>query len=220
MACYDEIDSVWKTHETYSVKNAASLMAGINPYFVVYNHPQVHFRSSESGTTDAKGIDKVYAHFEMLQKAIKNKKLNASIVYSARSCRGDDDKPGTDEEIAFKYEWFDSNKDDIGRHDIIYGTVPDWSKTEVSRTDIEKWLKNIGYNDMFFNPGSGVIADNRAFMNPDHLRYNPLLAAAVTAWEAFETEEVQSEYRSTNSRKSIEAWLENNAGKMVVYQSN
>jgi LmbE family N-acetylglucosaminyl deacetylase len=51
-------------------------------------------------------------------------------------------------------------------------------------------------------------------MNPDHPRYNPLLAAAVTAWEAFETEEAQNEYRNKNSRKSIEAWLENNAGKI------
>ena len=67
---------------------------------------------------------------------------------------------------------------------------------------------------MFFNQKSGVVANNRAFMNPDHPRYNPLLAAAVTAWEAFETEEVQKEYRNKNSRISIEAWLKKHAGSI------
>ena len=214
MTSCDEIDPAWKNHETYSVDNIASLMAGIDPNNVVFDPQTERFRYAESVTANTNDINRVSAYFKKLKSAIEDKKLEASIIHSARLCEKDGDKPSKDEGIIFKYEWFDNDNNDIGRQDIIYSALPDWSKTKVRRDHLITWLKDIEYNDMFFNPKSDISADTYKFMNPDHRRYNPLLAAAVTVWEAFEAEDVRNEYRNKNSRISIETWLADNAGKI------
>jgi len=165
-------------------------------------------RAAKWEDIDLENAEWVFAYLK--QRANIKVKRKADIIHSAR-LRNNAEQPGGNTGIISKYQWFDNDNDDIGRQDIIYSTLPDWSKTKVRHDHLITWLKDIEYNDMFFNPKTGIGADNRAFMNPEHLRYNPLLAAAVTAWEAFETKEVQNEYRNKNSRIAIEAWLGKNA---------
>ena len=207
MAFCNEIDPAWKNIDILTVEQVASLMAGFDPNNVVFDPLPSRFRGLESDSANTADINRVFVCFTMLTTAIEDnsdKKLKADIIYSARLC-DNNNQLGGNEGIIRKYEWFNNDNNDIGRQDIIYNTLSDWSKTKVRRDHVITWLKLTEYNDMFFNPKSDMIADNRAFMNPEHLRYNPLLAAAVTVWEAFEAEDVKNEYRNKNSRKSIEA---------------
>ena len=129
MAFSNEIDPAWKNIEILTIEQAAALMAGFDPNNVIFNPLPSHFRGLESGTTDTTGINRVFGCFTMLITAIENnsdKKLRADIIRSARLCDSDD-QTGGNVGIISKYEWFDKDNDDIGRQDIIYSTVSDWS---------------------------------------------------------------------------------------------
>ena len=78
-----------------------------------------------------------------------------------------------------------------------------WSSIYIHREYLIKWLKNIKYNDKFFNPKleNDIVADKYAFLDPKHPRYSAELAMAVEAWEALEGQD-------TAKGREIEAWLE------------
>jgi hypothetical protein len=218
MAFRDEIDPTWNFVDPLTAQQAATLMAGVNPYAVVFNPLPSHFRDVESGTTETSGIDKVFACFIMLTNAIKNRNLEADIKHSVRLRGGDDDKPGNNEAMMCKFRWFNEDEDDIGKRDLIYSTDPDWSYTTVRRADLVKWLKDIEYNDMYFNPKSGIGAGGYGFMNPEHPHYSPKLNAVVKAWLAFDDAETLESYlKKANSRTPKSAaiiWLQEHAGEI------
>jgi hypothetical protein len=203
MVSNSEINQAWKVNETFTVEQAASLMAGIDPTKIEFDPLPPHFRDSKSDAAENDAISYVSAHFQLLQNAINDKKLEAKTIYSAKP-RGNDDKTSANERIAWMYEWYDNSKDGIGKQDMIICNIPDWSRTTVHRGRLKAWLIGIGHNDNFFNTESDAHTGNRSFMNPDHPRYSPELAMAVTAWEALEGKDNAIE-------EEIEEWIKEHA---------
>ena len=113
MAHNDEIDPTWNFIDPLTVQQAASLMAGFNPYAVVFNPHPSHFRNMESDTTDITGIDRIFACFTLLTNAINNGNLEADINHSVRLRGGAGDKPGNNEAMMCKFRWFNKDEDDI-----------------------------------------------------------------------------------------------------------
>jgi RNA-splicing ligase RtcB len=196
MASMSEINPAWKTRNALKVTEAACLMAGIEPTKIGFDSVPPHFRDPKLDVPEnLPFIEDVHANFLLLLEAINNKGIETISLHQARPREGDGDKPRSNERIAYKYEWFYRDKDDIGREDLIVCDAPDWSLADVHRDHLKAWLVNIGHHDKFFNPESGAAvaaagAGGRAFMDPSHKRYSPKLAMAVTAWEEYEgTEE-------------------------------
>ena len=183
MTSFDEINPAWKNHEAYSVENAVALMAGVDPNSVVFDPDAVRFHGSESVVIGADAINKVYGYFKMLKSAIEDGKLKAHIIHSARLGKNDNDNPGKDEGVIYKYEWFDRDKDDIGRHDIIYSTTPDWSKTTIRRDHLITWLRDMKHNDICFNPDSGKPEDKYwDMLDSSGECFSVELQAQIRAW--------------------------------------
>ena len=206
MALYNEIDPAWKNHETYSVENAVALMAGVAPNNVIFDPVAARFRGSESVVIGTDAINKIYGYFKMLKSAIEDGKLKAHIIHSARSCKNDNDNPGKDEGIIHKYEWFNNDKDDIGRHDIIYSATPDWSKTTIRQDHLIEWLKGIEYHDMFFDPDPASSEDKYWDIlepKPHNKHFAPKLAALIRAWRI--VNDIQSNYYFENYKTPKQA---------------
>lgn len=67
--------------------------------------------------------------------------------------------------------------------------VTDWENTTISRESLGAWLQSRHFPSPFF----GVESEGKpAYLDRDHERYSPKLAAAVRAWEALEDEELWS----------------------------
>jgi len=211
MAFYDEIDGAWKNHETYSAENIASLMAGVDPNNVVFDPKTEHFRCAESGAINTDDINRVAGCFKKLKSAIEDNKLTADIIHSARLCNNND-KPDGNEGIISKYEWFNSDNNNIGKQDVIYSTPADWSKTKIRRDHITAWLKDIKYNDMFFYPDHGKSEDKYwDILDPKGNHFASRLAALIRAYR--EVHDPNSKYffeKHKTPKQAIAACLEEN----------
>ena len=201
-----EKETAWKFVNAPTVQQAAVLMTGMNPCDIVFNpHPQ-YFHETENKIS----INSVQVHFEMLRNAITDGNLIANSKYSVRFRIGTDDQPGENEENHDMFGWFNVVDDDIGKYDLIVGTVPDWSKTTIRRADIIEWLQKLGYNDKHFNPESDTANEKRR-------RYSPKLDAAEKVYEALADDEMLNKYLNKavkrTLKEAIKAWLNDNAKK-------
>jgi hypothetical protein len=82
-------------------------------------------------------------------------------------------------------------------------------------SSLKKWLSDSGIKTGFFSgKNNGVPGDDRPdYLNPDHPRYSPKLAAAVRAWQAC------GDAASTNGRspkQALAAWLKENAAQLEL----
>ena len=75
----------------------------------------------------------------------------------------------------------------------------------IKRDDVIKLFKDNNIHDKYFNPET----PENDFMNPDHPRYAPELAAAVAAWKAFDGKENEK-----TTVADIETWLKEHAGSI------
>lgn len=85
---------------------------------------------------------------------------------------------------------------------------PDWTKTTVARSDLLELMESKGYRPAFLF--SEVASNDPDYLNPNHPRYAPELAAAVRAWQAV----TDTEGKGTPKRRLTE-WLRENADKFA-----
>jgi len=90
--------------------------------------------------------------------------------------------------------------DDYGRDAPV-----DWSKTTIAVSDLRDWLKARGLTADFF----AAAARKPGYLDSDHPKYAPKLAAAVRAWTAVAEDEALHKGKSV--KKALENWLEENA---------
>ena len=109
--------------------------------------------------------------------------------------RGWDEEPGDTEEFTGDWAMFldqDPTKAEIRatfrekgmlikRRGVIYRAEPDWQLTTVRVDALRQWLAGRGIKTGFFFPTDVESPD---YLNPQHPRYAPKLAAAVRAWLA------------------------------------
>jgi len=80
----------------------------------------------------------------------------------------------------------------------------DWGKSTVTVQNVRMWLQSKGISNGFFFPEPTKTAD---FLDPNHPRYAPKLAAVVRAWE---------EYKYSPGRtpkQTLSKWLDEHAGE-------
>jgi hypothetical protein len=85
----------------------------------------------------------------------------------------------------------------------------DVHQSTVSFEQVRKWLAERGQTSGFFGSKQEPTASLPDYLNRDHPRYAPKLAAAVKAWEAVDDEAVAKSGRSP--RALLYAWLEKHA---------
>jgi hypothetical protein len=79
------------------------------------------------------------------------------------------------------------------------------SSSTVRVEDLKRWLRSKGFERHFFFFPEGVDGE---FLDEDHPRYSPKLAAAVRAWEALEDDGL---LKATTPKKAVQKWLRINA---------
>lgn len=93
------------------------------------------------------------------------------------------------------------------RGNRTYYLPPDWSKTTVAVDDLREWLRSRGVKTGFFFPPT---ADTPDYLDPQHPRYAPKLAAAVRAWLAVE------DPKGKHPKQALEKWLREHAAEFEL----
>ncbi len=97
----------------------------------------------------------------------------------------------------------------------------DVEKSTIWASDLQKWLSKHGFKSVFFcdadtkNPRDG----RPDYLDPDHPRYAPKLAAAVFAWRACED---RAATNGKSAKQALTLWLKQNAAQfgLVDEQGN
>ena len=90
--------------------------------------------------------------------------------------------------------------------DIIEGSI-DLRESRVEVESLRSWLSDQGFHAGFFFPTATGAPD---YLDPDHPRYAPKLAAAVKAWLACGDE---SATRGKSAKKALVKWLREHASE-------
>ena len=175
-----EIDSLWSLAEDFNVNDASALIAGYNP-------TTIERRSSDTFFNEV--FPKYPIAFEALTNAIIQEKLTARLVYQ----RPEKSIFDQDSDI------LDSSESTSNRE------TPDWASTTIARDDLIAWLRSRGIQTGFFFPNQENIAN---YLNPDHPRYAPKLAAAVNAWLALDDAAL---LKGKSPKQALSKWLRENA---------
>ena len=92
------------------------------------------------------------------------------------------------------------------RGDQIDNTI-DLTASRVEVESLRSWLAGLGFHTGFFFPTAAGAPD---YLDPDHPRYAPKLAAAVNAWLASGDE---SATRGKSAKQALMKWLRENASE-------
>ena len=93
-------------------------------------------------------------------------------------------------------------------HDIngcpvdAYPDTTDVYASKVEAASLVQWLRSRGMNTGFFFPQEDSTSGEPDYLNPNHLRYAPKLAAAVRAWEA-----VTDPGSRRTPKQALDKWL-------------
>lgn len=175
----------WKLSDNFTIVQATLLILDIDPT----GEQEWVLKSDVQNRPD--GFDAIYSG---IMQAIINKKLKATIRYSAYEQYGYIREPSENErsDIISKFSFReDSLNNEITRADIIYQPEPNWFTTTIYIEDLKQWLlsRNFTSSKFFFGEKKSNEPD---YMNTQHPRYSARLAAAVKVWQAMEDEELLS----------------------------
>lgn len=138
------------------------------------------------------------AIFSGITQAIKNEKLKAILHYRAWEVNRYVNV--MDGENAFISDVKTIN---YAKARIAYKTKPDWHSTTVNVDDLKQWLASINYKPaFFFDEQTSHVPD---YLDPNHPRYSPKLAASVKVWQAMEDDELLS---GKGAISAMRDWLE------------
>lgn len=202
MTEWKQIGPFWSLSDTFTVHEAAALIAGFDPHAV--DASGEFFRNIETGLTDSNGIGHVATVLKVLANAINAGKLKAMIRRDAR-LQGWDECPSLDEASRSFYPIEPGGIPDGFEQGVIYREAPDWKKTTIDREDLIAWLRSRGHTTGFFFPDAASAAPG--YLDRNHPRYAPKLAALVHAWMATE------DTKGKTPKQAIERWLRVNAGQ-------
>jgi hypothetical protein len=193
----DEIDPLWNLADTFSVTDAAALIAGSDP------------AHAEDG--DAR----IHVVFSALRNAINAGRLKAVIRHDLR-ISGWDERPGDGEEWSLATPGREE-AEDAQLSKAILGVQwirhiePDWGKTTIDRQDLVDWLTSRGFRTGFFFP---TATDAPDYLDPGNPRYAPKLAAAVRAWQAV------TDSGQKSPKQALEKWLREHAAEFGLADDN
>lgn len=171
-----DIDPLWGLHDEFTVEQAAALIAGYDPGYVARCRSDTNFESTFS---------KLYPAQTALINASNAKKLKVELRYSAREYGYADQLADLEyAELESEFTFGRTAKEDeipSGEHSCFYKPFPDWTLSTVNREDLMAWLVSRGMKTGFFFQATTDAPD---YLDSNHPRYAPKLAASVNAWLA------------------------------------
>ncbi|NBQ69215.1 MAG: hypothetical protein EBU46_10415 [Nitrosomonadaceae bacterium] len=219
MTEYTNIGLIWKHADVLTVRQAAALIAGIDPSLVSYDGDRASVQA-EDGSADRSASREVQAVFDVLTKAIIAKTLKATIRRTAWQ-RGYDEQPEEGKESfaeqvfispGYLDEPWQTEAQCLKYHNaVIYCVFPDWDLTTVKRAVLVAWLEELGHRAAFFFSGVTECPDYLDRKNP---RYAPKLAAAVRAWQAV------TDPHGTHPKQALQNWLLEHARELGLTRAN
>ena len=198
MTIFDSsINSLWHLHDAFTVQQAAALIAGHEPGMVIYGEDKLPFWfENRSGLTDACEINDVVTAFAALVNAIKQGTLKAKIVRQVI------DKGWSDNDFEDGVNFTLANDQHLRQVYVI--KEPNWSESIIDREVLLAWLTKRGVRTGFFFP-TVTTTTGPDYLNQDHPRFSPGLAASVKAWLAMEDENL---LRGKNPKQAMISWME------------
>lgn len=208
---FTEINGLWFLHDSYTVNQAAALIAGFDPNTVRASSDGTQWFENEHGLRDRVGINFVNTAFSALVKAIVGGTLAATIRRSAWARGwheemyglGDDKKYSEQVNLADDDGWPQAEALHVKSRGIVFKAFPDWGLTTISRSDLVRWLHSRGMRSGFFFPDEHT--DGPGYLDPNNPRYAPKLAAAVKAWEAV------TDPKGKSPKQALDKWLREHA---------
>lgn len=208
---HSNINHLWRLVDPIGVQDAAALIAGFEPKLVRFNGRQGAWFEDESSSTSNENIRWVETALTALINAIMGGKLKAKVVHDSRPVTNGDHMAVVDlMEVTGGYASLDSianegeSLSECGEY-FIRDEI-NWEKSIISVGDIKAWLKNNGVTDGFFFPSSNQ-STGPNYLDKEHPRYAPKLAAAVLAWESY------SEIPGKTPKQVLSRWLNENASR-------
>ena len=206
------IDPLWNLHDELSVDHAAALIAGYDPGSVARSK-QANNDGGESqelferGVTEAR-FPRLYPAHTAVVNAINSGRLKAMLKVSARLYGYADYLEDIYRmEMAFEMPMSEESGDDeqiSNDKSFFYKPFPDWGLSTVKRVELVEWLSEQGIRSGFFFPNAKPSADPD-YLDPNHPRYAPKLAASVKVWLAMDDENLR---RGKGTIVAMEQWLE------------
>jgi len=203
------------------VQEAAALIADFEPNKFWYSDndklhdKDVYFAinndSVAGGTeykTSLKETVKVQTTYSALKNSIKDKSLTAQLNYLTYS--------------AYEMRFKNANQGDrnsplepITQDEFFSNPIIDWRETTVTCEDLKQWLLSRNFKPEFF---FGKQENNEPdYMNPNHSRYSPKLAAAVKVWLAMEDENLL--LGKSSEKNAMIDWLESRYKELgLIYE--
>lgn len=172
----NNINPLWRLSSSYTVSQAAAIVAGFDPNSINYgdNGQPTYLRvpSYVEGSDDAnERIDNIFkwvqTAFSALINSISDNTLNAQLKYDAfpRYVGGLDNLYYNDDKKIVT--------EPISGEEYLVTPVPNWSVTFVTRADLKQWLENNGITTGFLF--QNAVDDTPEYMNPQHPRYSAKL---------------------------------------------
>ncbi|HQT03353.1 MAG TPA: hypothetical protein PLU46_00035 [Thiotrichales bacterium] len=78
----------------------------------------------------------------------------------------------------------------------------------IELSELKRWLVSRGFKSGFLFEGDNINQNDPDYLNPNHPRYAPKLAACVSAWLA-----VSEPVKGKSPKQSLEKWLRENAAR-------
>lgn len=213
-----QINPFWALHDEFRVVDAAALVAGVEPNAVNWgaqggsSHPEV---VAVDGTVASDHIPIIRTVILAITNAIWAQKLPVNIRHSAREyghadCTGDIEYREVEMCSPKPRHGNTAEEDELLALNCscFYKPFPDWFLTTIERDSLIAWLRSRHFPVPFF----GLESEGKpAYLDRDHDRYSPKLAAAVRAWEALEDEELWS---GQSPKSAATKWLEANYSEL------
>lgn len=200
---FKDINSYWRLFDTFSVTDAAALIAEFEPSAVDASGD--YFKDKQTGLTDSDGIVDVQTVLTGLIRSITAGKLKAQLRHDAepRYTYGIDNLQGRGrwggEDVA-------EVEDEKGVSYVIT-EEPNWSISTIERQDIVDWLQTRGFLASFFFPKATDAPD---YLEPENPRYAPKLAAAVRAWQSV------ADVAGKTPKQALMKWLREHAAEFAM----
>ncbi|WAF95196.1 hypothetical protein NUT31_01685 [Aeromonas sp. BC14] len=184
------IDPLWHLADTLSATNASALIAGYEPTTVRFDESGPSYFENEHGHADRTNITRVKVAFKAIVGAILGGYIPAKVIHASRAVEADDSielfelmeigdifAPNNLKELAT------SRGETLSScGNFFLKQTPDWDQTLLETEDIKSWLRSKGVTTGFFFPSK---TNTQEYLDPEHPRYAPKLAALVNAWLAY-----------------------------------
>ena len=163
----DNINPLWKLASSYTVSQAAALIAGFDPNSIKYgdngqpiylNVPSYEEYADDANERNYNIFKWVQTAFSALINSINDNTLNAQLKYDAfpRYVGGLDNLYYNDDKKIVT--------DPISDEEYLVTPVPNWSVTFVTRADLKQWLENNGITTGFLF--QKAVDDTPDYLNP------------------------------------------------------